>query len=99
MRAIRGRVGKLHSTYRWQQKRARQLAKHPLCRMCMDEGRVTKATVADHIKPHRDDPDLFWNGELQSLCGPHHNSTKQALEKGGKPKPMRVIGVSGWPIE
>lgn len=90
-------MGKLHSTYRWQRKRARHLAKEPLCRMCLSEGQVTQATVADHITPHREDPDLFWNGELQSLCARHHNRDKQSAEKGGKPKPR--IGLDGWPVQ
>ena len=38
------------------------------------------ATVADHVVPHRGDPDLFWHGALQSLCAEHHDQAKQAEE-------------------
>ena len=62
----------------------RQLDKDPLCKMCGDEKPpYTPATVADHIIPHHDDPELFFNGELQSLCAPCHNSRKKMIEKHG----------------
>ena len=41
--------------------------------------------VCDHIKPHRGDRLLFWDPEnLQTLCKPCHDSTKQReeIEKG-----------------
>jgi 5-methylcytosine-specific restriction protein A len=60
-----------------------QLRCEPLCRMCVAEDQVTPATVADHVIPHRGDYALFWNGELQSLCGHHHNSAKQREEARG----------------
>jgi hypothetical protein len=65
--------------------------------MCLAKGHITAATVADHITPHRDDPHSFWYGELQSLCALHHDSDKQAIEKGGTPR--RVVGIDGWSIE
>lgn len=68
--------------YRWQKRRAAQLRDEPLCRICRALGRVTAATIADHITPHRGDPELF-EGPLQSLCAPCHSSIKQAQEKGG----------------
>ena len=71
----------LHGTARWQELRAAQLASEPFCRKCRNRGVLTPATVADHVVPHRGDPDLFWNGELQSLCDHCHNSTKQREER------------------
>jgi hypothetical protein len=65
---------------RWRAKSKAQLAAEPLCRMCQAEGVVTAATVADHIEPHRGDPEKFWNGALQSLCEWHHNRAKQREE-------------------
>lgn len=56
---------------------------------------VTAANVADHIVKHNGDADLFWDGELQSLCKTCHDSLKQSQEKGGA---VAVIGVDGWPI-
>lgn len=68
--------------YRWQKRREDQLRKEPLCRYCQAEGRVTPATVADHITPHRGDKELF-KGPLQSLCETCHSSVKQREEKEG----------------
>ena len=50
------------------------LATHPLCVRCMAEGRYTKATVVDHIKPHRGDSALFWDQDnWQALCKRCHD--------------------------
>lgn len=82
---------------RWQRERLGFLDEHPLCAMCRERGRITPATVVDHIVPHKGDPVLFWDKRnWQSLCAPHHNSDKQALEKGGTPR--RPIGADGWPL-
>lgn len=67
---------------KWQRYRLAFLAKHPLCRACEAEGKVTVATVVDHVVPHRGDMALFWKGEHQPLCGPCH-SAKTAREEGG----------------
>ena len=59
---------------RWQKARKKFLETNPFCVKCFDEGILTKATVVDHIKPHRGDPDLFWNvSNWQPLCEHHHN--------------------------
>jgi 5-methylcytosine-specific restriction protein A len=64
--------------------RERYLAEHPLCVYCMGMGKVTPATVVDHIIPHRGDMDLFWDeGNWQALCSPHHDSTKKREEHKG----------------
>src|SRR3546814_19413566 len=61
--------------------RKRRLAAEPLCRMCKAEGRVTAATVPDHIVP------LAKGGEAvaantRSLCAAHHAQvTREALER------------------
>ncbi|PHR57920.1 MAG: HNH endonuclease [Robiginitomaculum sp.] len=73
---------KWYSLARWKRHRTNQLSKQPLCCMCADEGRVTAATIADHVTPHRGDEALFWNGKLQSLCKTHHDSTKKRQENG-----------------
>lgn len=77
----------LYNTARWKGpngRRARQLQTEPLCRFCKQQGRVTPATVADHVIPHKGDEDLFWNGELQSLCDQEpwrcHSRRKQKIE-------------------
>jgi 5-methylcytosine-specific restriction endonuclease McrA len=40
--------------------------------------------VVDHIRPHRGDPDLFWDQRnWQRLHRTCHSSRKQAVEKRG----------------
>ena len=36
---------------RWDKARLRFLQQHPLCVMCEQQGRITPATVVDHIVP------------------------------------------------
>lgn len=70
---------------RWQKARTGYLRNHPLCAMCTAEGRVERATVVDHIVPHKGDMKLFWQSEnWQPLCASHHSSDKQILEKSGE---------------
>ena len=45
----------------WQKARKFFLKHHPWCVRCKEKGRLVPATVVDHIKPHRGDPDLFWD--------------------------------------
>lgn len=91
-------MGKLHSTAAWQRRRAYQLSIEPLCRMCASIGRVTPATVADHIDRHGNDPELFASGALQSLCARHHNSEKQRYEKSGDTT-IRGCDLRGRPLD
>ena len=58
----------------WQKARKQYLAAHPLCARCMADGRYVKATVVDHIVPHRGDKKLFWDRDnWQSLCRKCHD--------------------------
>ncbi|EJZ7017196.1 HNH endonuclease [Salmonella enterica] len=96
---------------KWDRARLVFLREHPLCVMCQEQGRVVLATVVDHIKPHRlkealrsKDPasialaqKLFWDRKnWQGLCKPHHDSTKQRMEKSG-----RIVGCNadGIPLD
>ena len=59
---------------RWQKARAAFLHAHPLCARCQAEGRLVKATVVDHIVPHRGDSTLFWDTDnWQALCKRCHD--------------------------
>jgi 5-methylcytosine-specific restriction endonuclease McrA len=83
--------------HRWQQARAGHLRSHPWCVMCLRQGLNTPATVVDHVQPHRGDRKLFWSrANWQSLCAPHHNSTKQATEHRGH---SNEIGPDGLPLD
>lgn len=68
---------------RWRAYRRRYLREHPLCADCERAGRVTAATVVDHIVPHRGDAVRFWDERNhQALCQPCH-SAKTARSDGG----------------
>lgn len=68
---------------RWQRERLRFLRENPLCVSCRRQGRLTAATVVDHIVPHRGDEDRFWDrSNWQALCARCHNK-KTAAEDGG----------------
>jgi 5-methylcytosine-specific restriction protein A len=59
------------------------LKQHPLCVKCLEEGKITIATVVDHIIPHKGDMVLFWQVENhQALCKRCH-AIKTAKEDGG----------------
>lgn len=60
---------------RWQRARRQHLAAAPLCVACGAAGRVTAATVVDHVRPHRGDERLFWDAtNWQSLCKACHDA-------------------------
>lgn len=83
--------------WKWQQARAAFLSRpeNVLCRMCEAQGRVTEATVVDHIIPHKGDSKLFWDRKNWSpLCAHCHNSTKARIERGR----TVAIGSDGWPL-
>jgi 5-methylcytosine-specific restriction enzyme A len=71
---------------RWQKARATYLRSHPLCVRCEAIGRVTEASVVDHITPHRGDSKLFWDkANWQALCKRCHDIDKQRAEIGAAP--------------
>ena len=58
----------------WRRARKVFLQKHPLCAECRKNGKLTPATVVDHIIPHRGDRKLFWDeNNWQSLCKDCHD--------------------------
>ncbi|MGF7163146.1 5-methylcytosine-specific restriction endonuclease McrA [Rhodoligotrophos appendicifer] len=82
----------------WRRLRARHLSQHPLCVFCEKMGRIEAATVVDHRTAHKGDHMLMFDpGNLQSLCKVHHDSTKQSMERTGKP--LRIIDSDGWPCD
>lgn len=93
---------------KWQKARAAWLVSHPTCVECAKVGRVSGATVVDHIKAPRlgaamDSGDaaliaearrLFWlRDNWQSLCKFCHDSYKQRVEKSGQEPGCDVAGV------
>ena len=70
------------------------MREHPLCVMCQGEGRLTAATVVDHVKPHRGDLVLFWDrANWQGLCKLHHDAAKGREERRGAAIGCDVLGV------
>lgn len=60
----------LYNTSRWKYISRSFLAKYPICFICGE-----KATIADHIIPHRGDVTLFYDeNNLQPLCKRHHDA-------------------------
>jgi len=79
-----------------QQQRLRRLRAEPLCRDCREAGRVTAATVPDHIVPlaHGGSDD---DSNIRCLCAECHS--RRSAEQFGKRQRHRVrIGRDGWPV-
>ncbi len=58
----------------WQKASKQYLQAHPLCVECQRQGKYVKATVVDHIVPHRGDEKLFWDqNNWQALCKRCHD--------------------------
>lgn len=59
---------------KWREARVMYLRRHPLCVLCQAEGKLTPATVVDHVIPHRGDMKLFWDkSNWQGLCRKCHD--------------------------
>jgi 5-methylcytosine-specific restriction endonuclease McrA len=89
-------VDRPHDSAWWKRRRKLPMRAEPLCRMCLANGLVTLAKVADHVEPHHNDWNKFKLGKLQSLCEQCHNQTKRVME-------LRGYGVAvdddGWPTD
>lgn len=82
---------------KWQKARDEFLEANPWCRFCAQQGRRTRATVVDHVEPHRRDWSKFWNrSNWQGLCRTCHNGAKQSEEATGI---VRGCDESGLPLD
>lgn len=67
---------------RWRKARLIFLKKNPLCMRCLSEGRYERATVVDHIIPHRGDKSLFWDeSNWQALCKKCHDQKTMTIDR------------------
>jgi len=88
----------------WKKLRLMILMEQPLCVECKSHGRLTPASVIDHVTPHKGDMALFYDrSNLQSLCTSCH-SAKTAREDGGfgnteSVKASKSCSVDGLPID
>ena len=80
----------------WKRRARLQLTQFPLCAICLREGKLSPAQIADHVQPHRGDSVAFWRGALQSLCVQCHNASKQREELRGYDT---AIGADGLPLD
>ena len=70
----RGNAAERGYDSKWRSARALFLKKNPLCVKCRENGKLTPATVVDHIIPHRGNPVLFWDrSNWQPLCKDCHD--------------------------
>lgn len=77
--------GERYHTAAWRRVRAAQLARQPLCEMCMAEGRYAQATLVHHRVP------LAEGGtnapeNLCSLCASHHTALHDRMRRGAVKK-------------
>ena len=66
----------------WRKTRNAFMAANPICRICLDAGRVRVADMVDHIVPVKIAPDGLLDPDgLQSLCNACHQTKTRADEK------------------
>ena len=64
----RGSAAKRGYGRKWRKESKAYLDMNPVCAECQKAGYVTKATVVDHIIPHKGDMKLFWRRSTGSRC-------------------------------
>ena len=82
-RGPRSSYDALYGTSRWRDASKQYLATHPRCVCPQHHGQpdAPRATVVDHITPHKGDLTLFWDAEnWQALSKPCHDSWKKRTE-------------------
>jgi 5-methylcytosine-specific restriction enzyme A len=69
----------------WRRESSKYLLQHRWCECeeCRRSGKPERATVVDHIKPHRGDMAIFWNRRNWQAMSKRHHDSKTALEDGG----------------
>ena len=98
---------KWYDLARWKRLRWDTLVRDKFtCRLCGEVEADTSKLVGDHRVAHRGDPALFWDPDnIQCLCKPCHDGTKQSEERRGytmrpewvRPSAIPVTIVSGPP--
>jgi len=76
--------------------REQLLRQEPLCRLCLANGRLIPATIADHITPIAQGGAIHDISNLQPVCAPCHQDKSNA-DRGFRVR--RRISPSGWPEE
>ena len=77
--ARRGDSGERGYDSDWQAVRKMFATRHPLCKVCVKQGRDKALDVVHHIKSIEERPDLRLDMDnLQSLCTEHHEKIHKA---------------------
>jgi len=66
----------------WRRKRRSFLLEHPFCEECRRNGRLTRATLVDHIIPIKMGGSLLDEGNLQALCASCHS--RKSIQEGSR---------------
>lgn len=67
---------------KWRIARKLYLSSHPLCVSCLKNKKMVKASVVDHIVPHRGNKELFWDGSnWQALCKRCHDRKTMTADR------------------
>ena len=93
-----------YQTTTWRDMRRRVLRAQPYCVYCKEKGILAKATIADHIIPHKGRWGMFANmHNLQGLCASCHSGYKRKLDNLHKRVDKQMderykVDSSGWII-
>ena len=66
----------------WRRLRSNYLIEHPFCEECHRQGRLTRATVVDHVIPIRMGGPTLDESNLQSLCSSCHS--RKSIKEGSR---------------
>ena len=72
-------ASEFYRSHAWKKKRQDFLIEHPFCEECRRQGRLSKATLVDHIIPIRMGGPALDDENLQALCASCH-SRKSIIE-------------------
>lgn len=73
---------KFYQSVEWKAVKKRHLQLEPLCRECKRNGKLTKATMVDHIVPIKQGGLPLDDSNLQSLCWSCHS--KKSVQEGSR---------------
>jgi len=99
-------IGRVYDLQRWKRVRRVHLSGSPLCLDCQGAGRLTVATVVDHVIPMSEGGPAFPGPDgLRSLCAPcHGEKTARGPEAGAirttrARQPRKGCDVNGNPLD